>query len=157
MQPRCQATGTVLDDATYPVQTDDMKSLFFFDTETGALQGQWTLPRDQTAFENCSFRNFNVVPSENRDILVVSGYQSGVGVVDFTDRKSERDRIRRPGAAQPERAVGRRGLGGVLLQRIIWESDITRGLLAWPFNGSQSFKAEKLNRLNPQTQTYTTD
>ena len=52
--PRCQATGTVLNNATYPVQTDDMKSFFFFDVASGTLRGQWTLPRDQTQFENCT-------------------------------------------------------------------------------------------------------
>ena len=52
--PRCQATGTVLNNATYPVQTDDMKSFFFFDVESGTLEAKWTLPRPQSAFENCT-------------------------------------------------------------------------------------------------------
>ena len=39
----------------------------------------------------------------------------------------------------------------------VYQSDIARGVASWRFNGAESFKAEKLNRLNPQTQTYTTD
>ena len=40
---------------------------------------------------------------------------------------------------------------------LIYQSDIARGAASWRFNGGESFKAEKLDRLNPQTQTYTTD
>ena len=61
-----------------------MKSFFFFDTESGELQGKWTLPRDQTEFENCTLHNYNVVPTRKRDILVHGSYQSGIGVLDFT-------------------------------------------------------------------------
>src|SRR3712207_8024503 len=35
ISPRCLPTGTPINNATYPVQTDDMKSFFFFRTETG--------------------------------------------------------------------------------------------------------------------------
>ena len=34
---------------------------------------------------------------------------------------------------------------------------IARGMLSWTFLGGESFKAQDLDRLNPQTQTYTTD
>ena len=71
--------------ATYPVQTDDMKSFFFFDVASGTLEAKWTLPRDQSAFENCTLHNYNIVPSKNRDILVHGSYQSGIGVLDFSD------------------------------------------------------------------------
>lgn len=156
VQPRCQATGTVLNDAT--VQTDDMKSLFFFDTETGALQGQWTLPRDQTAFENCSFRNFNVVPSaENRDILVVSGYQSGVGVVDFTDRTSASEiAYADPAPLNPNALSVGGDWAAYYYNGIIWESDITRGLLSWEIVGDALGDTISLDRLNPQTQEFST-
>ena len=88
---RCQPTGTPLPSTTYPLQTDDMKSFFFFDTETGAKQGQWTLPRDQTALENCTLHNYNVIPTKKRDVLVHGSYQSGIGVVDFTDPANPRE------------------------------------------------------------------
>ena len=117
VQPRCQATGTVLNDA-YPVQTDDMKSLFFFDTETGALQGQWTLPRDQTASRiAASAISTSCRPGEPRHPRRQRLPVGRRGGRLHGSHERERDRIRRPRAAQPERAVGRRGLGGVLLQR----------------------------------------
>ena len=40
---------------------------------------------------------------------------------------------------------------------LIHQSDIARGFLSWTFLGGESFEAEDLDRLNPQTQTYTTD
>ena len=43
------------------------------------------LPRDQTKFENCTLHNYNVVPTKKRDVLVHGSYQSGIGVLDFTD------------------------------------------------------------------------
>ena len=115
---RCQKTGTVLGNATYPVQTDDMKSFFFFDTATGALRSKWTLPRDQSAFENCTLHNYNVVPSKSRDILVHGSYQSGIGVVDFSDlEQPQGDRLRRPETAEPDGVHHRRRLVLALLQR----------------------------------------
>jgi hypothetical protein len=50
--PECEATDP-------PVT----KSAFFYDAKTGAKLGQWTLPRPQTAEENCTIHNYNVVPS----------------------------------------------------------------------------------------------
>jgi len=38
------------------------KSVFFFDTFTGELLGTWVLPRPQSAVENCTIDNYNVVP-----------------------------------------------------------------------------------------------
>jgi LVIVD repeat len=64
----------------------EKKSYFFFDTETGTELGRWTLPRSQSATENCSLHNPNTVPiSTGRDMLVAGAYQAGTWVVDFTD------------------------------------------------------------------------
>ena len=38
------------------------KSAFFYDADTGAKLGQWTLPRTQSATENCTIHNYNTVP-----------------------------------------------------------------------------------------------
>jgi LVIVD repeat len=154
---RCQATGTVLNNPTYPVQTDDMKSFFFFDVATGELQSKWTLPRDQSAFENCTLHNYNVVPSKNRDILVHGSYQSGIGVVDFSDL----DDIREIAYADPEPLNPTAlSVGGDWSSHyyngLIWQSDITRGLLAWQIRGDALGGTQRLDRLNPQTQEFTT-
>src|SRR5439155_1605111 len=49
-QPRCQATGTDLGGGL--LQTDEMKSVFFYLAANGAPVGRWTLPRPQSAAEN---------------------------------------------------------------------------------------------------------
>lgn len=36
--------------------------MFFYDARTGAKLGQWVLPRAQSAEENCTIHNFNLVP-----------------------------------------------------------------------------------------------
>jgi hypothetical protein len=64
----------------------EKKSYFFYDTETGTELGRWTLPRSQSATENCSLHNPNTVPiSTGRDVLVAGAYQAGTWVIDFTD------------------------------------------------------------------------
>jgi hypothetical protein len=122
---------------TYPVQTDDMKSFFFFDAATGSAAGQWTLPRDQSAFENCTLHNYNVVPSKNRDILVHGSYQSGIGVLDFSDLEQHQGaRLRRSRSRSTRTAFT---IGGDWSSHyyngLIWQSDITRGLLSWEIRG----------------------
>ena len=164
-QPRCQATGTPLPannnpnvpHPTYPVQTDDMKSFFFFETATGALKTKWTLPRAQSRFENCTLHNYNVVPSKNRDILVHGSYQSGIGVLDFSDL----DNIEELAYADPEPLnPAAFTVGGDWSSHyyngLIWQSDITRGLLAWQIRGDVMGGTQRLDRLNPQTQEFTT-
>ena len=73
-QRRCQATSSVTD-----------RSLFFFEAMTGTLLGTIVHPRPQTSLENCTWHNFNVVPTDKRYVLVAGNYQSGISVVDFTD------------------------------------------------------------------------
>ncbi|HEX5730808.1 hypothetical protein [Microbacterium sp.] len=166
VRARCQPTGTVFQDATanYQVQTDDMKSLFFLDSDTGATRGKWTLTRDQTRFENCTLHNYNVVPTDKGDWLVKGSYQSGISVLDFSDLS----RVREIGFADPaplSETTTASGAVAVLggdwsshwYNGFIYQSDISRGVASWRFNGGESFKAEKLDRLNPQTQTYTAD
>ena len=156
-QPRCQPTGTVLGNATYPVQTDDMKSFFFIDTETGALKGKFTLPRDQTAVENCTLHNYNVVPSKSRDILVHGSYQSGIGVVDFTDLDDIREiAYADPEPLNPEKLETGGDWSSHYYNGLIYQSDITRGLLAWDVQGDELGGTKHLDRLNPQTQEFTT-
>jgi hypothetical protein len=168
VRARCQPTGTVFEDSTanYQVQTDDMKSLFFLDADTGATQAKWLLPRDQTKYENCTVHNYNVVPTRKRDVLVQGSYQSGLGVIDFTDL----DRIREVAYADPgplsETVTGPPSPGRVAVlggdwsthwyNGIVYQSDISRGFLSW-YHTADTFRgATNLSRLNPQTQEYTT-
>ena len=61
------------------------RTLFSLDAETGATLAEFLHPRPQTALENCTWHNYNVVPQGSLNVLVSGNYQSGISVVDFSD------------------------------------------------------------------------
>ena len=74
-EPECEATDPASD-----------KSMFFYDATTGAKLGTWVLPRPQSAAENCTIHNYNLVPlRDGRDVVVSGNYQAGTWVTDITD------------------------------------------------------------------------
>ena len=151
---RCQPTGTQVTPTI--VQTDEMKSLFFFSARTGAPLGKWTLTRAQTAAENCTIHNFNVVPTAKRRVLVHGSYQSGIGVLDFTDPANAVEiAYADPAPLVPTQLGG--DWSSYWYDGFIYESDITRGLLVWNLSDRAVAGARKLGRLNPQTQEFTID
>ena len=96
---RCQVTG--------PNTTDLDKTLFFIDPLTGATTGTMMHPRAQTARENCTWHNFNVVPTKAGYYATVGSYQSGISILEFTDPiEPAGDRVRRSGAAPEPAACG---------------------------------------------------
>ena len=103
VEPRCTKTGTVLPGGV--VQTDDMKSYFFFSVETGELLGKFILPREQSVDEVCTIHNYNIVPLKNKNgkpryVLVSGNYSAGISVVDFSDpANARRGRLRRRASA----------------------------------------------------------
>jgi hypothetical protein len=154
---QCKATDPVIN-----------RTFFFYDGDTGAKVGQWTLPRPQSDAENCTLHNLNVVPLRSgRDVLVHGSYQSGTSVVDFTN----------PAAAvelgysdpppipvtfptpfcQPPGCE----LGGVWssywYNNFIYETHINEGLNIYRFSGNATAGAMRLGHLNPQTQEFTID
>jgi hypothetical protein len=66
-QARCQESSTELD-----------RTLFFLDAEDGDVEAEFLHPRPQSEVENCTWHNFNVVPTRRRDVLVSGNYQSGI-------------------------------------------------------------------------------
>jgi hypothetical protein len=150
--PRCTATGTVLPGGV--IQTDTHKSMFFYDAATGTKLGQFVLPRPQTVEENCTIHNYNVVPTNRRDVVVSGNYQSGISVVDFTDPAHAVEIA----YADPAPLVPAT-LGGdwstYWYNGRIYESDITRGLLTWRLSDRAVAGARRLDHLNPQTQEFT--
>jgi len=148
-QAQCQATSSVTN-----------RSLFFFETDTGDPLGTFVNPRPQTATENCTWHNYNVVPTDNRYVLVAGNYQSGISVVDFSNPASATE----IGFADPAPLVNPDNpaaieLGGdwssYFYDGRIYESDITRGLIVWNLSGNATTGAKKLGHLNPQTQEFT--
>jgi len=144
-QARCQVTSTEVD-----------KTLFFFDTDTGASLGGFVNPRPQTATENCTWHNYNVVPTDSGYVLVSAQYQGGFSVVDFTDPANAKEiGFADPAPLSETQLI----LGGdwstYWYDGRIYESDITRGLIIWEFSGPAVAGADKLGHLNPQTQEFT--
>jgi hypothetical protein len=153
LQARCKATG---EPVTNPggVQNDDMKSFFFFDTDSGEPLGKWTLTRPQSQGENCTLHNYNIVPTKHDDILVHGSYQSGIGVLDFSNPA----RAREIAFADPAPLVPTQDGGdwsAYFYNGIIYEADITRGLFTWRLDDHDTERAMKLRHMNPQTQEFT--
>ena len=152
---QCKATDPVIN-----------RSLVFYDGDTGARLGMWTLPRPQSDAENCTIHNYNVVPLRSgRDILVHGSYQSGTSVVDFTDPANAVEiawsdpppiPVTFPTPfCQPPGCE----LGGVWssywYNGLIYETNITEGLNLFEFRGRETRGDKRLKHLNPQTQEFT--
>ena len=143
---RCQETSSITD-----------RSLFFFQAATGTLLGQFVHPRPQTNLENCTWHNYDIVPSDKRHVIVSGNYQSGVSVVDFTDPANAAEVAYADPAplVDPNPPVGIE-LGGdwstYWYDGRIYESDITRGVIIWNLSDNIVAGARRLGHLNPQTQ-----
>jgi hypothetical protein len=143
-EPECQTSDPPVD-----------KSAFFYDADTGAKLGQWTLPRGQDGpSENCTIHNYNIVPLANgRDVMVGGHYQAGTWVVDFTNPANAQT----VGWSDPPVLVPP-DLGGAWssywYNGFLWESEITKGLNVFRLNDRTTRSAVRLHHLNPQTQEF---
>jgi hypothetical protein len=115
-------------------------------------------PRPQTATENCTWHDNNVVPLRDRYVLVSGSYQSGVIVVDFTDAANPAEIAY---ADPPPLIASMLVLGGdwstYWYNGLIYESDIIRSLIDWNLSDPAVAGARKLDHLNPQTSEFTLD
>jgi LVIVD repeat len=142
-QPECEASDPAV-----------KKSAFFYNAHTGQKLGQWTLPRPQTAEENCTIHNYNVVPIRGHYIMVSGNYQAGTWVTDFTDPANAFTR-----AYSDPRPLTPTQLGGAWssywYNRAIFESSITEGLNVFRYTEPAiNRRSLLLNHLNPQTQEF---
>ncbi len=144
-QAQCQATSSTVN-----------RSLYFFDARTGTQLGTFVHPRPQTNTENCTWHNYNVVPTNRAHILVSGNYQSGVSVLDFTNPAA----VQEIAYADPAPLSANLPiiLGGdwstYWYNGVIYESDITRGLITWKLDDRRTDGAMTLPYLNPQTQEF---
>ena len=162
-QPRCQVTGTPFpgNPEEGPFQTDVMKTLFMFDTDTGELIGRHVLPRPQSQYENCTMHNYNLAPFFKRDILVHGSYQSGTAAVNFTNPMNAYEfawmdplPLDPPSPTSPGGRTTFRGgdWASYWYNGYIYESDTRRGLYIWKVHAREvRGPALKLDYLNPQT------
>jgi PA domain-containing protein/LVIVD repeat-containing protein len=144
-QARCQATSAEVD-----------KTLYFYDHEGNQL-GTFIHPRPQTATENCTWHNYNVVPTDKGRILVSGNYQSGISVLDFTDPTDVQEIAYADPAplVNPDDPAAIEGGGdwsSYWYDGRIYESDMTRGLTIWNLSDNAVAGAKNLGHLNPQTQ-----
>jgi hypothetical protein len=158
-QPRCLPTGAALPGGG--VQTDEMKTLFFFDADNGEIIGRHVLPRPQTIYENCTMHNYNIVSAKKRYLLVHGSYQSGTALVDFTDLDNIYEvawmdplPLDPPSDTSPGGRTNFRGgdWSSYGYNGLIYESDARRGLYLWNVSAPEAGGPEvKLDFLNPQT------
>ncbi|HSK14835.1 MAG TPA: hypothetical protein VK915_01565 [Gaiellaceae bacterium] len=163
--PRCMETGTPIGGGQ--VQTDEMKTLFFYDTETGEMVGRHVLPRPQSQYENCTMHNYNIAPNPKRNLLVHGSYQSGTALVDFTDLDNiyevawmDPDPLDPPSETSPGGRTNFRGgdWSSYWYNGFIYESDTRRGLYVWKVSAPEvSGPDRKLAYLNPQTNHQSLD
>ena len=150
-EPECEATDPIV-----------KKSMFFYDAKTGAKLGQWTLPRPQSAQENCTIHYYNVVPVKSRYVVVSGNYQAGTWVTDFTDPSnpltiawSDPPPLDLQTAQDGDLVDG---IGGAWssywYNNFIYESEITKGLHVFRLSDAISGAAIQLHHLNPQTQEF---
>jgi hypothetical protein len=159
VEPRCTPTGTVLPGGL--VQTDDMKSYFFFSVETGELLGKFILPRDQSVDEVCTIHNYNVVPLKNKNgkpryVLVSGNYSAGISVVDFTDPANAREVAYADEPPLPDAGDGG-DWSGYWYNGRIYESNQIFGLLIWRLDDPAVSTYFRTPFSNPQSQLFTID
>jgi hypothetical protein len=147
-QARCQASSALVD-----------RTLYFYDHEGNQL-GTFVHPRPQTDVENCTWHNYNVVPTSRGRVLVSGNYQSGISVLDFTDPTDVSEIAFADPAPliDPDPPVGIEGGGdwsAYWYDGEIYESDMTRGLTIWELKDRAVRGARRLGHLNPQTQETT--
>jgi PA domain len=147
-QARCQASSALVD-----------RTLYFYDHEGNQL-GTFVHPRPQSDVENCTWHNYNVVPTSRGRILVSGNYQSGISVLDFTDPTDVSEIAFADPAPliDPDPPVGIEGGGdwsSYWYDGEIYESDMTRGLTIWELKDRAVRGARRLGHLNPQTQETT--
>jgi hypothetical protein len=126
------------------------KSVFFFDTFSGELLATWVLPRPQSAVENCTIHNYNVVPTGKRDVLVMGNYQAGTWVVDFTNPRHARTVAwSDPPPLDPATLTLAGAWGSYWYNGFIYETNITEGLNIFRLHSRVTAGARRFPFLNP--------
>jgi hypothetical protein len=144
-QAMCQSSSSTLN-----------KSLFFIDPQTGDTLGTMLHVRPQGNQENCTWHNFNVVPTHKGNIAVTGNYQSGISVLDFTNPAAPQEiAYADPAPLTPSTPIVTGGdWSSYWHNGRIYEADIRRGLLVWDINDERVQRAKTLTGdHNPQTQT----
>jgi hypothetical protein len=138
---QCQTTSSAVN-----------RTLFFYEPQAGTQLGTLIQPRPQTAQENCTWHNFNVVPTYKGRTAIVGSYQMGITAIDFTDPATPQQfAFADPAPLVPTRTGG--DWSTYWHNGKLYEADIRRGLLIWDLNDERENRARTLTGdHNPQTQ-----
>ena len=99
-------------------------------------------PRPQTARENCTWHNFNVIPTKAGYYASSGSYQSGISIFEFTNPAAPREiayadpaPLQHPAPTPPATGMISGGDWSTYWHNgNIYEHDITRGLITWRLN-----------------------
>jgi hypothetical protein len=145
---RCQATSTVVE-----------RTLYFMDPLTGDVKGEMLHPRPQSSRENCTWHNFNVIPTKAGYYATVGSYQSGISVFDFSNPAAPKEIAYADPAPLTDTPAGT----GIVLggdwstywhNGYIYESDIKRGVITWQLNLGNDASAAQANEHLKRTNTF---
>jgi hypothetical protein len=145
-QAQCQATSTLAN-----------RTLFFMEPLTGNQIGSLVHQRNQTSTENCTWHNFNVVPTYKGYAAIVGSYQKGISAIDFTNPAAPQEIA----FADPAPLVHPTNPNGIVLggdwstywyNGTIYESDIRRGVTTWKLDSELFNRSRTVEISNPQTQ-----
>lgn len=139
-------------------------ALWFYDVSDPAapvVKGRYNLPEEEQQEETllCTAHNFNTVPlTSGRDVLVSAWYNGGTTVLDFTDPSA----ARQLGYYVAKEPITAANWSSYWYRGFIWANNFdasyvpsdprSRGFDAMVIADKELKRAEKLPRLNPQTQ-----
>ena len=145
-QASCEETDSIL-----------FRSLYFLNPEDGEIKGSFVQPRPQGATENCTWHNFNVVPTYKGYYGVSGNYEMGISVFDFSNPAAVQQIAYAdpaeftPGATNTQPTAG--NWSTHYYNGRIYESDIRRGVLIWNLDHDSMRRVRQVDLSNPQTQT----
>ncbi|HEX5620360.1 MAG TPA: hypothetical protein VFX51_18205 [Solirubrobacteraceae bacterium] len=150
-QAQCQATSSPAN-----------RTLFFMEPLTGNQIGSLVHQRNQTSTENCTWHNFNVVPTYKGYAAIVGSYQKGISAIDFTNPAAPQEIA----FADPAPLVHPTNPNSIVLggdwstywyNGTIYESDIRRGVITWKLDSELFNRSRNVDISNPQTQMMSFD
>ncbi|MDA0179494.1 hypothetical protein OJ997_04235 [Solirubrobacter phytolaccae] len=142
-----------------PIDSAHFKSLFILNAATGDQISTVQMPREQDSTQNCTWHNFNTVPTKGGNFLVSGNYQAGINVIDYSQPAAPKVIAYADPKALPKTTTyGSDGYpdGGdwstYWYNGKIYEADIYRGLMVWDLDNSFTDRANTVAYSNPQTQ-----
>jgi len=132
---------------------DRFRTLWMYETETGDQVGKWTLPRPQSAFENCTIHNFGFVPTTDGGYILVGGnYQAGTWATNLTNPKNATTiAYADPPPLDPTQLTAAGAWSSYWYNGFIYESEETKGFNVFSLDDPAVANTVQLDFLNPQT------